>query len=295
MVGADAKELIINNNIPEALNKIKELVNIVKKEPYMDITTESILDEELEKKESLREELSSLIDNKNYEALDSNALNNRINYIKEAISSNSAIIEKYQNEINSIDEFVNSTLSTAITDLENELLALEKSLTEAHNLLKENKIPRTKANLESTITKKEKERDILNNILNSYKANLISKIASTNKLEEFITLNRDENEKLSLELEKLNKLSLLDLKTRDLVHEEEDKEKLKALNEEIKALKNRQKFSKTPDEIFDEIDMYLASLKSSEPVKEPLNSQPERLKVVEIIPVETVKAETGGN
>ena len=50
MIGADAKELIIENDIYEALNKIKELVTIVKSKPYMDISSSSILEEELEKK-----------------------------------------------------------------------------------------------------------------------------------------------------------------------------------------------------------------------------------------------------
>ena len=50
MIGADAKELIINNDIASALNKIKELVTIVKNKAYMDINNLSILDEELEKK-----------------------------------------------------------------------------------------------------------------------------------------------------------------------------------------------------------------------------------------------------
>ncbi len=297
MIGADAKELIINNDVTAALNKIKELVSIVKKQPFMDITSPSILDEELEKKESMREELSTLIDNKNYAETKSDAISKRINYINKTITENEQNIAKYQNDIGAIDEFVNNSLSTQITDLENELLALEKSLTDYHNLLKDqNKTLRARANLESTISKKEKEKEILNNILFAYKDNLLTKISNTNKIEEYINSLKNENEELTTELNKLSKLSMLDLNTKDLANEEEDKEKLKKLNEEIKAIKKRQKFTKTADEIYDEIDMALASINSSIPSEnKPSKKEPEKIKVIEIIPVETIKAETGGN
>ena len=94
MIGADAKELIIENDIYEALNKIKELVTIVKSKPYMDISSSSILEEELEKKESLRVELSTLIDNKKYDEIDTDIVTKRIDYLKSEITENNQTIEK---------------------------------------------------------------------------------------------------------------------------------------------------------------------------------------------------------
>ncbi len=333
MIGSDAKEFIISNDIISALNKVKELITIVKTKPYMDINNPDILDEELEKKESLRNELSSLIDNRAYENLDNNSLNKRINYIKETITQNEDTIKTYQLEINKIDEIVNSSLGKNITELEEELLKLEKSITEYRTIVKDkNKSTRTKANLENVIAKKEKERDILNDILSNYKENLLAKIERTNILDNINKSLEEENNKFNYELNKLSKLSMLDLRTKDLVSEEEDKDKLKQVNEEIKAIKNRQKFSKTPDEIFDEIDMYLATVKPKEENKTPKAKQepeikdilptaptvevnvpdlvptievpkevpmpktePEMLKVIDIIPVETIKEKTGGN
>ena len=333
MIGSDAKEFIISNDIISALNKVKELITIVKTKPYMDINNPDILDEELEKKESLRNELSSLIDNRAYENLDNNSLNKRINYIKKTITQNEDTIKTYQLEINKIDEIVNSSLGKNITELEEELLKLEKSITEYRTIVKDkNKSTRTKANLENVIAKKEKERDILNDILSNYKENLLAKIERTNILDNINKSLEEENNKFNYELNKLSKLSMLDLRTKDLVSEEEDKDKLKQVNEEIKAIKNRQKFSKTPDEIFDEIDMYLATVKPKEENKTPKAKQepeikdilptaptvevnvpdlvptievpkevpmpktePEMLKVIDIIPVETIKEKTGGN
>ncbi len=322
VIATDAKELIIENNLIDALNKVKELVTIVKSKPYMDINNKNILDEELEKKESLRLELSTLIDNKNYEDLDNNALSKRINYIKKSTENNKTTIANYEQEINNIDEYVNKEIGPEINDIESTILKLENTLSNYRRLIKEkNKTPKNKANLESAITKKEKEKNILNTILDSYKENLLKSIARTNQIKDIITSLEEENNQYNKELDNLKKLSMLDLKTKDLVEEEEDKEKLKAINEEIKAIKNRQKFDKTPDEIFDQIDMYLASAKEAllkeEPKSEalsienlfnkdsketdakpdieslsqletkenPQDKSNERLKVVEIIPI----------
>lgn len=330
MIGADAKELIIENDIYEALNKIKELVTIVKSKPYMDISSSSILEEELEKKESLRVELSTLIDNKKYDEIDTDIVTKRIDYLKTEITENNQTIEKYQNEINNIDKFVNDKLGVFVTELENTILRLEKSINECRTILKDkNKTARSKMNLESTITKKEKEKEIQNEILESYKQDLLSKIAQTNTLASLIDTLNNTNNLYTKELENLNKVALLDFKTKDLAEEENDKEQLKQINEEIKNIKNRQKFDKTPDEIFDQIDMILGSEKNiikEEKNEEVVNSleidslfsnneteketektiteekeSNKRLKVIEIIPVETIKNDStnseasGGN
>lgn len=304
MIGADAKELIADNNIIAALNKIKELIAIVKKQPFMDINSKSILEDELEKKESLRVELSTLIDNKTYDENDNNSLNSRLDYIKSEIEANNKTIEIYKNEINEIDKFVNEKLSLNINTLEEDILKLEKSISKSHNLLKEKKnFPRSKANIENDLAKKEKEKTILNGILNSYKEDLLAKIERTNILDKIISNLEETNKKYLDERANLAKLSLLDLKTKDYIEENNDKEDLKKLNEEIKAIKNRQKFDKTPDEIYDQIDMALATYMPKD--NQESNSTEDKipivdfLKVVEMIPVETIKkenrTEAGGN
>ncbi len=229
-----------------------------------------------------------------------------------------------------IDKFVNDKLGVFVTELENTILRLEKSINECRTILKDkNKTARSKMNLESTITKKEKEKEIQNEILESYKQDLLSKIAQTNTLASLIDTLNNTNNLYTKELENLNKVALLDFKTKDLAEEENDKEQLKQINEEIKNIKNRQKFDKTPDEIFDQIDMILGSEKSmakeekNEEVVNGLeidslfsNNETEketektiieekepnkRLKVIEIIPVETIKNDStnseasGGN
>lgn len=348
-IGSDAKEMLLDNDIFGAITKIKELVSIVKSQPFMDITSPAILDEELEKKEQERVEFSTLIENKSYENMDTKASENRIAYLEKEIVGNKEFITKYQNDIASIDEFINNSLGPEVNELEEEINNVETAITEYKTILKEkNKAMRSKMNLESSITKKEKEKEILNKILESYQEDLIIKINRTKEISNLIESYNNDNTKYQEELKELQKLSMLEYKTKDLAAEERDKDKLKSINEEIKMLKNRKKYSKSPDEIYDQIDMLLASIKpegeekvptqapkidnlfekemrtsknstpSEEPAKileveelEPLiepvnlNSKPEeisskeRLKVIDMIPVEPVKASdpigTGGN
>lgn len=325
MIGTDAKELIVNNDYNNALAKIKELITIIKTKPYMDITSNSILEEELEKKEALRVELSAIIDNKNYNEIDSNAISKRIEFLKnenETLASNIAV---YQNEINTIDEFVNSNLGPQINAVENEILNIEKNIKEYRTLLKEkNKNNRSKANLENVITKKEKEKEILNDILIGYKEDLLFKISRTNVLKNLINRLETNIEDHQAESINLEKISLLDFKTKDVIEEENDKEKLRVLNEEIKNIKNRQQYDKNPDEIYDQIEMYLANLSTTKnSINEKRNidildddlflNKPEetkietnssikdnsKIKVISMIPVETIKKDNtspiGGN
>ena len=61
----------------------------------MDINNAAILDEELEKKESLRIELAGLIDSKNYEGINSEAIKERIDYLNKEIENNNELRSNY--------------------------------------------------------------------------------------------------------------------------------------------------------------------------------------------------------
>lgn len=302
MIAADAKEFVASNNAEAAIDKIKELVTIVKAKPYMDVASKSLLEEELDKKESERSELSNLIDSKNYNGFNSNAIQNRIGYLNKEIAANKEQIDIYQNRINVIDDYINNTLGLTIKDLEKEIYLNETVLNDYRSMYEDkSKSVKIKANLENAITKKEKEKKVLDGLLLSYKENMLAKIAETNTLNDLINTYKSQIEDYSTELENLEKLTLLDFKTKDLIEEEHDKDRLKALTEEIKTIQTRLQFDKSPDEIYDEIEMAIAAFKPVTPVlREDKNkdidslfdvSTPEeilnnRIKVIEMIPVE---------
>ncbi|HIS86926.1 MAG TPA: hypothetical protein IAB49_02165 [Candidatus Caccenecus avistercoris] len=313
MIGMDAKELIANNDFTEALKKIKELVTIVKAKPFMDITNKQILDEELEKKEAERTELANYIDSKNYAGMSSNVAQKRIEYLNKELEKEKALILQYQEENKKIEQEIGEDLSPLIGGLEEEIRNISSEIEDYQTLLQDNtKSRKTKTNLENAILKKEKEKDAMNDILDNYKKDLLFKIKSSNRLEKLLErYNQDITQKTE-EIEELNRMALFDGASKDYIEEEQDKEKLKKINDEIKQIKNCRKYDRTPDEIYDQIEMLLANTKVDAPIKEekeeenqveapidglfdnePTKEEP-LIKVVEMIPATTV-SEMGGH
>ena len=313
MIGKDAKELIVNNDFTEALKKIKELVTIVKAKPFMDITNKQILDEELEKKEAERTELANYIDSKNYAGMSSNVAQKRIEYLNKELEKEKALILQYQEENKKIEQEIGADLSPLIGGLEEEIRNISSEIEDYQTLLQDNtKSRKTKTNLENAILKKEKEKDAMNDILDNYKKDLLFKIKSSNRLEKLLErYNQDITQKTE-EIEELNRMALFDGASKDYIEEEQDKEKLKKINDEIKQIKNCRKYDRTPDEIYDQIEMLLANTKIDAPIKEekeeenqvevpidglfdnePTKEEP-LIKVVEMIPATTV-SEMGGH
>ncbi len=299
LIGSDAKELIVKGDIKGAINKIKELVTIVKAKPYMDEYNIQVLEEELEKKENKRNEIATIINTKNYEEEDNSLINKRIEYLNKLKDLDKDKINEYNKAIENIEKIINEELSVEINELESNILILEQTITKYRDLIKnKGKNYKERANLENVLTKKERQRIILNDLLKGYKDNLMKDIEEIDNLNNLKNNLVKEQEDIEKELEGLNKLVLLDFKVNDFILEEEDKEKLNKVNEEIKCLKNRLKYKQNASEIYDEIDMALGTLKQEE-INEDINTnkiddevlnidkviEPEKLKVIDIIPV----------
>ena len=135
---------------------------------------------------------------------------------------------------------------------------------------------------------------------------------SASRLEKLLErYNQDITQKTE-EIEELNRMALFDGASKDYIGEEQDKEELEKINDEIKQIKNCRKYDRTPDEIYDQIEMLLANTKVDAPIKEekeeenqvevpidglfdnePTKEEP-LIKVVEMIPATTV-SEMGGH
>lgn len=309
MVGADAKELIINANYTEALAKVKELLNIVKERPFMNVTNISVLDEELEKKERERAELSSLIDNKDYASMNSDVTQKRIAYLNLGIEQKKKEIEQLNVLNMKANQDIKASLANLINSLETDIENTNKAIDEYHILLQDStKSNKTKANLESAILKKQKEKDVMEKVLSSYKKDLLFQLTVSNNLDKMVRRFNQVIEGYTKEIEQLNRTAIIDRQEKDYIEEEKDKDRLKAINEEIRQIKDRKKFDKTPDEIYDQIEMLLAdtkvngSLEKEESKVEPLDleiddlfieKEEPRFKVVEMIPAQTVTSNGG--
>lgn len=310
MVGADAKELILSGNQNEALAKIKELLAIVKSKPFMDITNLSVLDEELEKKEVARAELSSLIDSKDYTSINSDMTTKRVNYLTEGITQKKKEIEELEALSGNINQDVEKKLAIVIHDLENEITTITKEIDDYKSLFQDaSKSRKTRANLENAITKKSKEKEVMENILANYKKDLLFQITIANNLTKMVQRFEQVIHDYQRETDELKRMVSVNTQEKDYVEEEKDKEKLKNINEEIRLIKNRKKFDKTPDEIYDQIEMLLASTpvveKTSEKTEKEVydlemddlfvGKEEPRIKVVEMIPAQTVTSNGGAS
>lgn len=308
MIGADAKELVLNENYTEALNKIRELLNVVKEKPFMDVTNLAVLDEELEKKELERNELANYIDSKNYASMNSDEISKRIEYLNNEIEKGQNSITHLREMNQGIDQELDHNLTNLIHDLETRILQLGTEILEYDKLLKDStKSRRTKANLENGILKKQKEKDTLEQILRDYKSDLFFQVTVLNTVNKIIQKFEGNIEKYHSEIGNLQRIQGLDEVSKDFIEEEKDKEKLKSINEEILQIKTRKKFDRTPDEIYDQIEMLLAneSSQASKLEKEKEQTidlgiddlfhdevieQP-RYKVVEMIPAQTIQSD----
>ena len=312
MIGADAKELVANGNYTEALNKIKELLAVVKKKPFMDITNLSVLDEELEKKENERTELSNYIDTKYYAGMNSGSASIRMEYANKEIALEQQIIESLQDVNQKVDQNIETSLSQAIQNLEQEIVRLTNEVEEYQSLMQDaSKSRKTKANLENAVLKKEKEKEAVNLILDHYKQDLLFQITLSNTISKMVQKLNQHTQDYQGEIQELQHMTVLDEASIDYIEEERDKDKLRNINEEIRQIKNRKKFDKTPDEIYDQIEMLLANFGSTTSKIEPKKveemdldidelfsdvvKESPKIKVVEMIPAQTVRSDQGGN
>lgn len=265
-VASEIKDLFIAEENDKALKKLLELVTIVNTKPYMEINDTAVLEEELTKLEKEQNELINAIENKEYYGSDVKYLDNRIDHLKELIDLKKAKIEEIKAEIENIDNKLVTNITNELKTAEKEANELEESIANYHELIKDDnkKSPNAVAALHASYNKKNNELNIINNIIERYSKELSNLIESSAKLENEDIKNLEiEISEYKSEIEEINKIKLLSTKTKDAIEQEKDKNTLKELNDNIKALKQRIRFEKTPQEIYDQIEMILSAGETS--------------------------------
>lgn len=271
MIASEAKELIINEDYTNALAKLQELVTIVKSKPYMDIPSSNeltaMLQEEEEAATTARDEFASLIDTKNYSSGDTEVIEERIHFLQSEISSLEEKIKVKKEEIQYIDnvsfkeitKHLDSTVSVYNQLLEE--LAEYKIIIETET---EDKTPKRRAVLASAYESKQKELEDVKKIAEHYKEDQKILINKAYKIEnEDIALFGKEIENHKKEIRTMELLLENVNKAKDVLAIENDKQKLKDLDEAVKNIKHRQKYTQTPSEIYDEIEISLGTANSN--------------------------------
>lgn len=299
MIAAEAKELIVNDDKPSALSKLQELVTIVKSKPYMDIPSSSeltaMLQEEEETATTARDEFASLIDTKNYSSGDTEVIEERIAYLNGEIKSLDEKIKAAKEEITIIDTQKFVDLTAHLDNTINTYNQLQDELKEYKIIIEtenEDKTPKRRAILAAAYDRKLKELEDVESIIEHYKENQKSLVEkayvleneSIKQYESEIDTHRKEIREMEFLLENVSK-------AKDVLAIENDKQKLKDLDSVVKNIKHRQKYSQTPSEIYDEIEISLgtmdvnSTLLSEEPLEleSVLESIEEPVKTEEVI------------
>lgn len=280
-IGQEAKELLIEDDRTGAMAKIKELMRLIKALPYMDIDTstdaERVLKEALESAIIERDEFASLIENKQYNGNDTGIIIERQKYLEEQKQKLEKELENVQNEIKTIDTLsiqrINSLLSAAMIVQE----TLKKEMEEYDRVINEeteNSTPKKKAVLIAAYQKKEEELQVIQEIIDAYETEMEELMLYSKKLEEEREKElTEEIEKLDKRIKEIAKKAIISSKAADVLAVENDKARLKELNDNVKNITDRQKYRQTPNEVYDEIEMMISSF--MEPSRKLNNENPQ--------------------
>lgn len=267
MIAKEAKELIIEDDRTSALSRLRELVTIVKAKPYMDIPSgnelQSILQEELNNASNKRDEFAALIDSKDYLQTNTDVIKNRISYLNKQIENIEDKKNQLQEELKRVDTEELDKLLNQLEESIQKAKDLEQDIQDYQLILnnEEEKTPKRRAILQAAFVKKQKDLDMIHQVIDNYKENQKAIIQYTYDIENVqIKKLEDNKQKIQAEIEMLNNNLLLTHNIKDVLAIENDKKKLKEYDDNVKAIIHRQKYNITPNEIFDEIELYLGTL-----------------------------------
>lgn len=272
LIGNEAKELLIEDDRTGCLAKVRELVTIVKKLPFMELDNSSevnkILKEALETASLERDEYASYIESKQYNGNDTKIVKDRQKYLEEQKQELEEELTELKNKIKQIDTVkvkeINSLLSAATVIEE----TLKKELNEYKIVIeeeKENESPKKKAVLLASYKKKEEELAIIEEMISAYENEMEDLMLYSKELEiESIGKINEKINKIEKSLKDVAKKVMVSGRATDVLAVESDKNKLKELNDKINAINERKKYKETPSEIYDEIEMALGAFLEEE-------------------------------
>lgn len=285
MIGNEAKELLLEDDRTGCFQKVKELVKIIKTKPFMDVASigelENVLREAEEKAVLVRDEFASVIETKKYDGTDTLVTKQKEQHLEEQKQELEKSLAEKQAELREIDNVqirkVNNLLKEAIKSsetLKSELANYKKVIEEEN----ENSTPKKKAVLKAALNKKEEELESVHSIITSYEQELEDLIEESKEIAD-IEIKKITNKlnKVISEIKEMNKKAVISSKAKDVLAMENDRAKLKELNDAVKEIMNCKKYRETPSEIYDQIEMSLGSFGDATPKRMDKNTQNDSL------------------
>lgn len=307
----EAKNLIVQENWNNAISKIKELITVLKTIPYINETDSKFLTKKANELKANIEDKRSEINAKTYETRENDVLTSRIAYLTD-------LNDNLQDKIKTIEEITADIDNKMVLDLKNEIDNTENNRMVVENNLQDlEKLTDDKDNVDllATIMAYRKELSSIDKVLASQNNDLESLVDFSLSLEDLGITKLKEHEKANTAtIKDLEKELSLKIKFKDEKTKLQDQNDLDQMEKELKLITNSLKYNKTPDEIYQDIDVIMASIDFDEPVRRTRtqhmnvvvpklneikpevkkdnnikNNNDGRIKVVEIIPVNPIK------
>ena len=255
----EIKEYLDNDDIVSAMNKTKELIALIESMPYMDISDNHKLKELKSSLEQEKIDFVNFINKKNYDEINLDFIQARIVYLNTLINNYNEEIDFTCKKIRKVDDNIKvvvENLKNAIKEVE----IIETDITLYENILidDENMNSARKHAIETILTKKEQELNVLNRIISSYRLEQAKVIKDIKEVDNnTIATLKDKISACENEKEELNKIiNELKTKNHDILAEESDKEILSQFEERLQTLDNRLNVTDSINSIKENIDKF---------------------------------------
>ncbi len=278
-ISSEIKEYVDNDDIVSAMNKTKELIAIIESMPYMDIEDNNKLKELKASLEQEKIDFVSFINKKNYDEINLDFIQARIVYLNNLINNYNEEIDFTCKKIRKVDDNVKTVtdnLKAAIKEVE----IIETDITLYQNIINndESMAASRKHAIETILTKKEEELNVLNRVISSYRLEQTKVIKDIKEVDNNTIANlKDKIAACENEKEELNKIiNNLKTKNHDILAEESDKEILHQFDERLETLENRLNVTDSLAEIKKNIDEFFdgEAINNEETDHKPVTFEP---------------------
>ena len=266
MLGKDAKELLLADDVTGALTKIRILAGVVKKIPFMDLPNDenlqTILTGELARAEAARDEFATIISNKDYTMKESNIENNRISYLNKRIAKDDEQINYLKERIADVDSDRVFEIDKEIENAILEINQMNADFQRIQNLVNAETGITRKASLKTMAESKNDDLKRANGILSSYRNEQAKDIIMAGNIQSTeITRLANQIEAAKTEIKEIESRKLLSsTKSHDIISEEADKSDLAVKAQLVMDIKHRQTYLASPDEVLKMIESNLGTV-----------------------------------
>ncbi len=274
-LGHEIVELFMDEDNMGALNKTKELVQIVNQKPYMEYDLKD-LDDLLESATNERDTYVTHIENENYESSEMSVVTSRLHYLKEEKAKKEKKIAEIEEEVKELDTTYIQELMKYVDEARENRDALKLDISEYEQVIRshqEFKSPKKEASLHAALKKKKEEFSHVENLVTLFEKDLENTVIYSRELEEKELKKWQEKlQEIEQEIREIEKSQVLISHSKDILAVERDKEELKRLNDVVLEIQRRQNYAKKPDEIYDEIELMLGSMEEESVHEEDKNT-----------------------